>query len=481
MHVSPREGYTIKEKILRALAEGVLMGTNNRLKNKEIQTTVSVDDMKEQHSTMPVLSANESMPTTGQPVLSVKDSMPATSQPVLSVKDSMPTTSQPVLSVKDSMPTTGQPVLSVKDSMPTTGQPVLNVKDSMPTTGQPVLSVKDSMPTAGQPLLLTTNIDTVTDTKYHPYLPKGEKQSTELAVSQETSKSDNAMIYPNNAVVNKQNIPATLEPQYLSNTTNPTTLPPIILPHVTEPTVAVNVSDNGKYLYETTTTSAEVTSLYEFAGTFETTSRQSDVKTLAIQDSTRDSNGLKSTVKPNDKQSWQKTPVATKLFNPESINVKDTFVTENGNIEVQNERRNKSPKIVESLMAGGVMKLPFKTNSNFRFLFSSDSKVKTTNQKVFKKPGAVVKKKAVTDGRRFNELDNNYNANFNTQNDKFSGLETSQLYTEKPKSPDLFRTLRIPTSSTKSFMQRKAELPKKPKRTIDVTEFGDQSLIFSLT
>lgn len=64
-------------------------------------------------------------------------------------------------------------------------------------------------------------------------------------------------------------------------------------------------------------------------------------------------------------------PVPRKLFNP-SINKEHSNLAGNQTPSYIKSSDNGSTKVVESLMAGGMIRLPLKTNSNFRFLFSSN-------------------------------------------------------------------------------------------------------------
>lgn len=63
--------------------------------------------------------------------------------------------------------------------------------------------------------------------------------------------------------------------------------------------------------------------------------------------------------------------IPRKLFNP-SINKLRSNLDSNQTSTHIKSSNNGSTKVVESLMTGGVIRLPLKTNSNFRFLFSSN-------------------------------------------------------------------------------------------------------------
>lgn len=69
---------------------------------------------------------------------------------------------------------------------------------------------------------------------------------------------------------------------------------------------------------------------------------------------------------------------ATQLFDPSKTPIHSPTGASVGSVNTlaanTSAESMPSEKVVESLMVGGVMRLPFRTNSNFKFLFSSDSK-----------------------------------------------------------------------------------------------------------
>lgn len=202
------------------------------------------------------------------------------------------------------------------------------------------------------------------------------------------------------------------------------------------------------------------------------TQRQHIVTTTSqVLSSRSDVENLSQKVKPGGK-----IPVATKLFNPESLDLNDSNLISGAiNVQEMSTRKDKSPKIVESLMSGGVVKLPFKTNSNFRFLFSSDPKVRRAKSEINEIHNRKEEAPNIPNSNKVKMSEKEFIDN----NTSYKSMQkVSNIFTEKPKSPELFRTIRLPTHSTKSFIQRRKDLSKKPKRRLDLTEFGEKRLKF---
>ncbi|XP_060584280.1 uncharacterized protein LOC132740405 [Ruditapes philippinarum] len=409
MHVSPREGYTIKEKILRVLSEGVLRDMMNSLQTNEIQTSTTVNAFPTEHSTLSGINFGEYETTTNQQSRVVNDN---------------------------------------------------NIYESTPV---PRRELVNQTGTAALPVLQDTT------TEGHTTSVSGEADNNQ-----------------NIAADGKEiNVDVTILP---SNFENPTTLPPIIMPKETEPAIILNSEHLKTYetstgMEATTVLLDETTKIPETTSTTVTVQR-SDGPIFKTQDSVTDFRSFTSTETPKDKVPWliEPVPVVTKLFNPVPVDIANNIFNGSSRIGLPNIRpplkQKESPKIVESLMAGGVMKLPFKTNSNFRFLFSSDSKMKPVKQNILSSPGVEIKVKS-DNAMDASNTDINNKA-FNSQNIKYSRTEVLDLFTERPKSLKILRTLRAPTSSTKSVVQRKADLQKNPKRAIDVTEFGTQRLVLKV-